>query len=89
MDTDNLLTKFARIGARLKIADRPSRRFRAASGVISLDIREDRDGEFFEVVPPARDRPGGRCPRRSALRPAPAPPRPRGWREAEVPLRAR
>ena len=50
MDTDNLLTKFARIGARLKIADRPSRRFRAASGVISLDIREDRDGEFFEVV---------------------------------------
>src|SRR3954465_9435599 len=50
MDTDNLLTKFARIGARLKIADRPSRRFRGASGVVSLDIREDRDGEFFEVV---------------------------------------
>ena len=49
MDTDNLLTKFARIGARLKIADRPSRRSRAASGVISLDIREDRNGEFFEV----------------------------------------
>jgi hypothetical protein len=50
MDIDNLLGKFARIGARLKIADRPSRRFRAASGVISLDIREDREGEFFEVV---------------------------------------
>jgi len=50
MDTDNLLAKFARIGARLKVADRPSRRFAVASGVISLDIREDRDGEFFEVV---------------------------------------
>ncbi len=50
MDTSNLLTKFARIGARLKVADRPSRPFRAASGVISLDIGEDRDGEFFEVA---------------------------------------
>jgi hypothetical protein len=50
MDTSNLLTKFTRIGARLKVADRPSRPFRAASGVISLDIREDRDGEFFEVA---------------------------------------
>jgi hypothetical protein len=50
MDTSNLLTKFARIGARLKVADRPSRPLRAASGVVSLDIREDRDGEFFEVA---------------------------------------
>src|SRR4051812_12799523 len=50
MDTTNLLSKFARIGARLKVADRPSRPFRAASGVISLDIGEDRSGEFFEVV---------------------------------------
>ncbi len=50
MDTDNLLAKFARMGARLKIADRASRRFRATSGVISLDIREDRDGEYFEVT---------------------------------------
>ncbi len=50
MDTSNLLTKFARIGARLKVADRPSRRFRTASGVISLDMREDREGEFFEVA---------------------------------------
>ena len=52
MDTTNLLTKFARIGARLKVADRPSRRFRATSGVISLDVQADRNGEFFEVVPP-------------------------------------
>lgn len=50
MDTSTLLTKFARIGARLKVADRPSRAFRVASGIVSLDIREDRDGEFFEVA---------------------------------------
>jgi hypothetical protein len=50
MDTCNLLTKFARIGARLKVADRPSNRRRRASGVISFDVQEDRDGEFFEVT---------------------------------------
>src|SRR5687768_14172185 len=50
MDTTNLLAKFARIGARMKVADRPSRRFRAASGVVSLDIGEDRRGEYFEVA---------------------------------------
>jgi hypothetical protein len=50
MDTTNLLAKFARIGARLKVSDRPSRPFRVASGSISLDIGEDRDGEFFEVA---------------------------------------
>ena len=89
MDTDNLLTKFARIGARLKVADRPSRRFRAASGVISLDVQEDRDGEFFEVVRRPETGPGGRRPRRSARRPAPAAAGPGGRREAEVPLRPR
>ncbi|MGC1719183.1 MAG: hypothetical protein WA746_09355 [Isosphaeraceae bacterium] len=50
MDTSNLLIKFARIGARLKVADRPSRRLRTASGVVSLDVLEDREGEFFEVA---------------------------------------
>ncbi len=50
MDTSNLLSKFARIGARLKVADRPSRRFRTASGVVSLDVLKDREGEFFEVA---------------------------------------
>ena len=49
MDTNFLDTKFARIGARLKIADRPSRRNRTA-GVISLDVQTDRKGEFFEIV---------------------------------------
>ena len=48
--TCNLLDiKFARIGARLKVADRPSRRFRTAGG-ISLDVQTDRKGEFFEIV---------------------------------------
>ena len=49
MDTDTLLGKFARLGARLKVADRPSRRSRT-SGVISLDVQSDRKGEFFEIV---------------------------------------
>jgi hypothetical protein len=51
MDTSNLLTKFARIGARLKVTDRASNRRRTASGVISLDVQEDKEGEFFEVSP--------------------------------------
>jgi hypothetical protein len=50
MDT-NLLRKFARIGARLKVADRPTRR-RTAS-VLSLNVHSDRQGEFFEIVRPA------------------------------------
>jgi len=50
MDTDNLLAKFTRIGARMKVADPPHRRMRVASGVISIDIREDRHGEYFEVA---------------------------------------
>jgi hypothetical protein len=52
MDTVDLMRKFARIGARLKVADRPSRRFRPAAGALSLDVQADRDGEFFEVAPP-------------------------------------
>ena len=49
MDTNLLDIKLARIGARLKVADRPSRRSRT-SGVISLDVQADRKGEFFEIV---------------------------------------
>jgi hypothetical protein len=56
MDTDNLLTKFARIGARLKIAVRRSSSFASVLGIVSVDIRKDRHGEFFEVVqPPGTD----------------------------------
>src|SRR5438034_2538386 len=49
MSTNLLDIKFTRIGARLKVADRPSRRSRT-SGVISLDVQADRKGEFFEIV---------------------------------------
>ena len=47
MDTNLLDKMFSRIGARLKVADRPARR---ASGVISLDVQADRKGEFFEIA---------------------------------------
>jgi hypothetical protein len=49
MDAILLDNKFARMGARLKVADRPSRRTRTA-GALSLDVRADRTGEFFEIV---------------------------------------
>ncbi|HEX6983870.1 MAG TPA: hypothetical protein VF170_00775 [Planctomycetaceae bacterium] len=48
MDTHTLEAKFARIGARLKVADGlvPRR----AGGPVTLDVRSDRDGEFFEIA---------------------------------------
>lgn len=49
MDTNLLNMKFARIGARLKVADRSTRRLRT-SGPIALDVQADRTGEFFEIV---------------------------------------
>lgn len=49
MDTNLLDTKFARIGARLKVSDFSSQRRRAA-GVISLNVQSDRKGEFFEIL---------------------------------------
>jgi hypothetical protein len=49
MDTNLLNLKFSRIGARLKVADRPPRRNHTAD-VLSLDVRADRKGEFFEIV---------------------------------------
>lgn len=52
MDTSLLNKKFERIGARLKIVDRPARRLRT-SGLLSLDIGTDRRGEFFEITPQA------------------------------------
>jgi hypothetical protein len=52
MDTNLLGLKFARIGARLKVTDRPTRRSLTA-GVVSLDVQADRKGEFFEIVRPA------------------------------------
>ena len=49
MNTKLLDNKFARIGARLKMADRSARRTRT-SGVISLDVQADRKGEFYEIT---------------------------------------
>jgi hypothetical protein len=54
MDTILLENKFARIGARLKLADRPSRRNWQTSGTISLDVQEDPKGEFFEILDRSR-----------------------------------
>lgn len=50
MDTQLLNKKFERIGARLKILDRPRRRMRARTTMLTLDIGSDRRGEFFEIV---------------------------------------
>jgi hypothetical protein len=50
MDTNLLNMKFARIGARLKVADRPTRRRTAEVASLSLDVQTDRKGEFFEMV---------------------------------------
>ncbi len=49
MDTNILDIKFARIGARLKVADWPARRNRMP-GIISLDVQADGKGEFFEIL---------------------------------------
>jgi hypothetical protein len=51
MDTTLLQTKFERIGSRVIFAERANRRGRV-SGAISLDVRTDRKGEFFEVACP-------------------------------------
>jgi hypothetical protein len=55
MNTHLLDSKFARIGARLKVTDQPTRRGRTA-GTVTLDVQADRHGEFFEIVrPPGAD----------------------------------
>ncbi len=50
MDTLLLNRKFERIGARLKIANRPRRR-QPSPPLLTLDIGTDRRGEFFEITP--------------------------------------
>src|SRR5262245_15302226 len=49
MDTTALDRQFTRIGARLKVADRPGPRTPSAVG-LSLDVQTDRKGEFFSVL---------------------------------------
>jgi hypothetical protein len=53
MDTDLLNKKFERIGARLKVLDRPRRGMRTTASLLTLDIGEDGRGEFFEIMPQA------------------------------------
>lgn len=52
MDTSLLNKKFERIGARLKVLDRPQRRSQSPA-LLTLDIGQDRQGEFFEIIPVA------------------------------------
>jgi len=49
MDTALLTTKFTRIGARLKLADRTDQHARTV-GAVSLDVWADRLGKFFEIA---------------------------------------
>jgi hypothetical protein len=51
MDISLLTNKFERIGARLKVVDRPRRRFGTSPSLLTLDIGSDRRGEFFEIAP--------------------------------------
>jgi hypothetical protein len=46
MDTALLSFKFARMGARLKVVDN-------LGAIVSLNVRSDRRGEFFEIAPAA------------------------------------
>lgn len=48
MNTLNLHTKFARMGARLKLVDHQD--IRRVTNTVSLDVREDSKGEFFEIA---------------------------------------
>lgn len=50
MNTELLNKKFQCIGARLKVVNRPSRRFGANIALLSLDIGRDKQGEFFEIM---------------------------------------
>lgn len=49
---DNALleSKFARIGARMKVSDGSSRRWFERTGAVTLDVRSDEKGEYFEVI---------------------------------------
>lgn len=50
MDTENLFSRFAQIGARMKVVRQPARRVVVVPGALVLDIRKDRKGEYFEVL---------------------------------------
>jgi hypothetical protein len=51
MNTDNVEAKFGRIGARVRFTDGSDRRrVSTGGGSVSLDVRNDRGGEFFEIL---------------------------------------
>lgn len=52
MDTDLLETKFARLGARMKLGDPLDRWSRPRVAAVTLDIGHDAKGEFFEILRP-------------------------------------
>src|SRR3954447_163891 len=52
LDQDLLETKFARIGARLKVSGGADHRRISRGGNVRLDVRDDREGEFFEIRVP-------------------------------------
>lgn len=56
MDTLLLHRKFERIGARLKIVERP-RWFRGGADLLMLNIETDRRGEHFSIMPPIKAQP--------------------------------
>ncbi len=53
METRFVEDKFAQIGARLRLSAPPTNRFRRIATGISLDVRNDRKGEFFAINAPA------------------------------------
>ncbi|MEM9348591.1 MAG: hypothetical protein AAGB26_18655 [Planctomycetota bacterium] len=51
MDTDMLIKKFERMGARAKLNEPPRQRWSlTGSGPFSIDINQDRKGEFFSLM---------------------------------------
>ena len=49
MDATQIKTKFERLGARAKIRPLLQNRWRPAPGPVVIDVRHDRDGEFFDI----------------------------------------
>ncbi len=50
IDLNQLEAKFARLGARLKVAEGIRPRFFNSDTSITLDVRNDHKGEFFEII---------------------------------------
>lgn len=56
MESERLVSRFARMGARLKVQERAARDRGGAAANIAVDVQRDRIGEFFEIrVRPSSD----------------------------------